>query len=97
MIHFENRFLERIGERPSLLDQFEIADLARKGKYLCIRSSNTRSIHNIPYKGKNIWVIYDSSHRTCVTVLTEDMAKEAIEKAKWWNEIKKTNRKRMHI
>jgi len=68
--HFKQRMLTRYGFEIYNTDIDKIIQIISKGESKVIRKqSRTFVVHQVPFNGKNIEVVYDKVRRTLVTVL----------------------------
>ena len=69
-VHFKKRLRERYGVRcnQDLYRSF-VGQIKRGASTLILKQSNTRSVHEIRYNGRPIWVVYDLKRKELCTAL----------------------------
>lgn len=81
LYHFKKRMRERfdIDIREDELQKL-IADIKNNRSDCLWKQSNTKSLHKVSLRDKEIYVIYSKKYRMFMTALTKDMIEESLGK-----------------
>ena len=79
-VHFKRRLRERYGMHINRHEYRNIVNRVKSGMSSCILvQSNTRSVHRIPYKDREIIAVYDKQRGELITALPETLTAQEIE------------------